>query len=42
MADMGRLIFRNANLLDGDKPARAANIVVSGERIESVGSAPAG
>lgn len=34
-----RTIFRNANLLDGDNPARKAEIVISGERIESVGSA---
>jgi imidazolonepropionase-like amidohydrolase len=38
---MGRIVFHNANLLDGDNPARAANVVVSGERIESVGNGPA-
>lgn len=37
---MPRLVLNNANLLDGDRPARRANVVVSGERIESVGEAP--
>ena len=38
---MTRLIFRNANLLDGDHPARpGSTVVVEGERIASVGSAP--
>ena len=36
---MGRLIFRNANLLDGDNPARKnTTIVVEGERIAEVTS----
>jgi imidazolonepropionase-like amidohydrolase len=35
---MPRIIFSGANLLDGDKPARAnANVVVEGETIRSVG-----
>jgi hypothetical protein len=41
---MTRTIFRNANLLDGDRPARAgATVVVEGERIRAVagpGGAP--
>ena len=37
---MARLILNNANLLDGDKPARKANVVIAGERIESVSEAP--
>lgn len=37
---MGRLILNNANLLDGDNPARNANVVIAGERIESVSNAP--
>src|SRR5262245_66214266 len=37
---MARIIFQGANLLDGDKPARAgATVVVEGETIRSVGSA---
>jgi imidazolonepropionase-like amidohydrolase len=36
-----RLILKNVNLLDGDSPARAGTtVVVEGERIASVGSAP--
>ncbi len=36
---MGRIIFQRANLLDGDKPARAnTTVVVEGETIQSVGS----
>ena len=36
---MGRMIFRNANLLDGDNPARKnTTIVVEGERIAEVTS----
>ena len=36
---MGRMIFRNANLLDGDNPARKnTTIVVAGERIAEVTS----
>ena len=35
-----RLILQNANLLDGDKPGRLATVVISDERIESVGPAP--
>lgn len=36
---MSRIVFRNANLLDGDNPARAnATIVVEGERIAEVTS----
>ena len=38
---MTRIVFTNANLLDGDNPARPANVVVSGDRIESVGNGPA-
>jgi imidazolonepropionase-like amidohydrolase len=35
---MARIIFQGANLLDGDKPARAnATVVVEGETIRSVG-----
>ncbi len=37
---MGRLVLLNANLLDGDKPARKANIVVNGELIETASEAP--
>ncbi len=37
---MNRLIFLNANLLDGDRPARKANVVVRGERIEAVTEGP--
>jgi imidazolonepropionase-like amidohydrolase len=37
---MSRIILQNANLLDGDKPARQANIVISGERIEAVSTKP--
>lgn len=37
---MSRLILNNANLLDGDKPARRANIAIAGERIESASPAP--
>ncbi len=37
---MTRTIFRNANLLDGENAARKANVAISGDRIESVGSAP--
>jgi imidazolonepropionase-like amidohydrolase len=37
---MSRLILRAANLLDGDRPARKANMVVSGERIEAITEAP--
>lgn len=37
---MTRLILRNANLLDGNRPARKADIVVAGERIEAVTQAP--
>jgi len=34
---VARVIFQNANLLDGDNPARpGANVVVSGQKIESV------
>ena len=36
---MGRMIFRNANLLDGDNPARKnTTIIVEGERIAEVTS----
>ena len=38
---MTRTVFCNANLLDGDNAARKADVVISGDRIESVGSAPA-
>jgi imidazolonepropionase-like amidohydrolase len=37
---MSRLILQDANLLDGDLPARRANIVISGDRIETVSDAP--
>lgn len=38
---MSRIVFRNANLLDGDSPARKnAAIVVEGERITEVTSGP--
>ncbi|MDE2302988.1 MAG: amidohydrolase family protein [Sphingomonadales bacterium] len=37
---MGRLILNNANLLDGDKPARKAHVVVAGERIAAIAEAP--
>ena len=37
---MSRLILQAANLLDGDRPARRANIVISGDRIEAVTNAP--
>jgi len=37
---MSRLILQAANLLDGDRPARRANIVISGDRIEAVTEAP--
>lgn len=37
---MGRLILNNANLLDGDRPARRANVVIEGERIDAVTAAP--
>ena len=40
IASGARTVFQNANLLDGDNPARKANVVISGDRIESVGSAP--
>src|SRR3990172_8662309 len=37
---MPRIIFQGANLLDGDKPARAnSTVVVEGETIRSVGQA---
>ena len=39
---MGRLILLDANLLDGDKPARKANIVIAGNRIETVTDGPIG
>jgi imidazolonepropionase-like amidohydrolase len=36
---MGRTIFTNANLLDGDHPAKpGSTVVISGERITSVGT----
>lgn len=35
---MSRLILKDANLLDGDHPARRATIVVEGEHITSVGT----
>jgi imidazolonepropionase-like amidohydrolase len=39
---MARIVFHNANLLDGDRPARAGQtVVVDGERIVSVQSGPA-
>lgn len=37
---MSRLILKNANLLDGDKPARKASIVVADERIAAVTDTP--
>jgi len=37
---MTRLILHGANLLDGDRPARKANIVIAGDRIEKVTEAP--
>lgn len=37
---MSRLILNNANLLDGDKPARRASVVIAGERIEAISEAP--
>ncbi len=37
---MSRLILQDGNLLDGDKPARKANIVIAGERIEAVSDGP--
>ncbi|MGB8364129.1 MAG: amidohydrolase family protein [Rhizomicrobium sp.] len=37
---MARLILHGANLLDGDRPARKANIVIAGDRIEKVTEAP--
>lgn len=38
---MTRLVFRNANLLDGEHPARpGTTVVVEGERIAQVGPAP--
>ncbi len=37
---MTRLILANANLLDGDNPARHASVVVTGERIEAVSEGP--
>ena len=37
---MARILFEGANLLDGDKPARAnTTVVVEGETIRSVGQA---
>ena len=34
---MGRTVFRNANLLDGDKPSRPdTTIVVEGDRVTEV------
>jgi imidazolonepropionase-like amidohydrolase len=33
---MPRLILQDANLVDGDRPARRASIVISGERIEAI------
>lgn len=41
---MSRIIFTNANLLDGNHPARAATLVIEGERIRdiSVGSVETG
>jgi imidazolonepropionase-like amidohydrolase len=38
---MARLVLENASLLDGDRPARRATVVVSGERIEAVTEGPA-
>ena len=37
---MGRLVLQGANLLDGNAPARRADVVVSGERIEAVSEGP--
>lgn len=37
---MARLILKDANLLDGDTPARRVTIVVSGDRIEAVSDRP--
>ncbi len=39
---MSRTVFRNANLLDGDHPARAnTSVAIEGERIREVGDAAA-
>src|SRR5579862_3903564 len=38
---MGRLILRDANILDGDQPPRRGTVVVSGKLIESVGESVA-
>lgn len=35
-----RIIFQNANLLDGISPARRASVIVAGERIETVTEGP--
>lgn len=37
---MARLILQDARILDGESPPRGGTLVVSGERIESVGQAP--
>jgi imidazolonepropionase-like amidohydrolase len=37
-----RLILANANILDGERPARLGSVVIAGERIEAVLEAPAG
>jgi imidazolonepropionase-like amidohydrolase len=37
---MARTIFENASLLDGDRPARRATVVVAGDRIEAVSEGP--
>ncbi len=37
---MTRLILENANIIDGDNAPRRGTLVVSGDRIESVGEAP--
>ncbi len=38
---MARIVFRNANLLDGDEPATSgATVVVDGKRIRYAGSEP--
>jgi imidazolonepropionase-like amidohydrolase len=38
---MARIVLKNANLLDGDSAAKpGTNVVIDGERIASVGSAP--
>jgi imidazolonepropionase-like amidohydrolase len=37
---MVRLILANANLLDGDNPARRASVVVEGERIAALSAGP--